>query len=277
MTKFVIFSTALGIIGIIATIIVVISWGHFNFSTDISFEKINSIGGFIGGLIGAFFSIVAVILLYYTYRTQKEELQKTIGIANEQSETLKVQQFESTFFNLIENLHLIIDNLRSNDINMSGNRYLEYLMKSFIDSMNNSFFSQLKAVTKNNGSKKELELLTQNISEEFDNFFKHRVDMGHFYRYLHNIFKHIDNAHIENKKKYFDLLQANFSNAVLAFILYNSISNESLNKEGEPVFRNYVDKYGILENIDKSYILNERLEQKFPNTEFYFNRNKTNG
>lgn len=46
-------------------------------------------------------STVSIYLIYITYRSQKEELQETSKALNNQLETNKIQQFESSLFNLI--------------------------------------------------------------------------------------------------------------------------------------------------------------------------------
>lgn len=64
--------------------------GGFRIDTD----KYNELGDFIGGLVGTFFSNIAVYLLYNTYQDQRRELSATRTLV------LK-QQFESTFFNML--------------------------------------------------------------------------------------------------------------------------------------------------------------------------------
>lgn len=66
--------------------------------------KYNELGDFIGGISTPFLSITAFILLYLTYSSQKKELQESRTILLSQNELINKQQFESTFFNMI-NLH----------------------------------------------------------------------------------------------------------------------------------------------------------------------------
>ena len=69
-------------------------WGYF--------------GDFFGGLVGTLVSLVAVVLVYLTYRLQKVELRETSKALNSQNEQLKIQQFENTFFKLLERKESLI-------------------------------------------------------------------------------------------------------------------------------------------------------------------------
>lgn len=83
------------VFGIIAFLFITITTfvlflkGHIN-NGDIDFTKFGTYGDFIGGVLGTIFSIIAVLLIYKTYISQKKEL--------ELSRTLfSNQNFENTF------------------------------------------------------------------------------------------------------------------------------------------------------------------------------------
>lgn len=90
------------------TFIVISLRGHINLN-DINFDKLGGLGSFIGGLVGTFLTIVATLYIYKTYHSQKEELesQKTELIL--QRQLIAQQQFESTFFNML-NVHRELKN-----------------------------------------------------------------------------------------------------------------------------------------------------------------------
>jgi hypothetical protein len=81
-------------------------------SFTINIDRYNNLGEFIGGVTTPFLSIAAFILLFMTYKSQKEELKESQEILRNQSELMNKQQFETTFFNLI-NLHNQIVNQMS--------------------------------------------------------------------------------------------------------------------------------------------------------------------
>ena len=107
---------------------------------NVNSEKIAQFGDFIGGVIGSIWSLAGVILFYVALTEQREdikinrktleaqvkalnqqikefelqrvELGETRKVFKEQSETLKIQRFENTLFQLINLHHEIIDKLR---------------------------------------------------------------------------------------------------------------------------------------------------------------------
>lgn len=79
---------------IVITTIIYFIKGHIN-TNDIDFTKLGTYGDFVGGSLGTILSIVAVILVYRTYISQKEELSMSRNL-------LEQQQFENTFFNMLK-------------------------------------------------------------------------------------------------------------------------------------------------------------------------------
>jgi hypothetical protein len=65
-------------------------------------EKLGQFGDFIGGFLGTILTIIATIFIYKTYISQRNELQL-------QRELISQQQFETTFFNMLQ-LHRSIKN-----------------------------------------------------------------------------------------------------------------------------------------------------------------------
>lgn len=88
------------IFGIIALLFIAITTlvlylkGHIS-NRDIDFTKFGTYGDFIGGVLGTIFSVFAVLLIYKTYVTQKEELELSRALFSNQN-------FENTFFNMLK-------------------------------------------------------------------------------------------------------------------------------------------------------------------------------
>ncbi|MEM9298733.1 MAG: hypothetical protein AAGA64_10110 [Bacteroidota bacterium] len=86
----------------------------------------NTIGTFIGGVITPIFTLAGVFFFYSTLRTQKDELElqkeelrltrkvlkKQRKSLNDQAKTLKQQQFETTFFNILNNNLDILNDIK---------------------------------------------------------------------------------------------------------------------------------------------------------------------
>ncbi len=89
--------------------------GQLNFGT-VNFENLDGYGSFIGGLVGTFLTIIATYYIYKTYHSQKEELKKQKKQLKLQSQLIAQQQFESTFFNML-NVHREL----KNDLELNSN------------------------------------------------------------------------------------------------------------------------------------------------------------
>ncbi len=99
----------------------------FQWDKEIKADKVAQLGDFVGGVAGALWALAGVILFYVALEKQKEslsfqikefklqsqELRETRAIFKEQSDTQKLMQYETTFYNLIDLLQKIV-----NDINI---------------------------------------------------------------------------------------------------------------------------------------------------------------
>ena len=80
-----------------------------DFSTQEGIDALSTIGEFFGGTVGSIWALAGVILFYlaliYQRRElelQREELLETREILDRQSQTIEIQQFENTFFQLLD-------------------------------------------------------------------------------------------------------------------------------------------------------------------------------
>lgn len=122
--------------------IVFIIWGSWSFSDSLDESIIGQFGDFIGGVVGTLMAFVAAILYYVAlkeqrkditlnaeaiklqtnslkiqseeFKAQKEELEKARHVYEQQTKTMKVQQFESSFFSLFNVYMRIKDSLNQN-------------------------------------------------------------------------------------------------------------------------------------------------------------------
>lgn len=112
-------------------IFLIFSVNHFaEWSVKIKDNDFDKFGEFIGGVVGTFVSLIGVGLIFLTYRTQTKELRATKEIAAKQNQTQQIQQFESTFFNLVSLHHQIVNSIdeefdpfKNNIVNYPINKY----------------------------------------------------------------------------------------------------------------------------------------------------------
>jgi len=89
---------------------------NIDFNLPIDTEKFGHFGDIIGGLVGTILTFLATILLYYTYKSQREglktqkkelelqreELRETRNEFITQNKTSRLQLFDNTFFNMLK-------------------------------------------------------------------------------------------------------------------------------------------------------------------------------
>lgn len=93
---------------IIGSLTIIVIKGHIN-CNDIDFDKLGGWGGFIGGLVGTYLTLIATLYVFKTFHYQRKELKSQKTELKDQKEFTKNQQFETTFFNLI-NVHRELKN-----------------------------------------------------------------------------------------------------------------------------------------------------------------------
>ncbi len=108
--KFLGFCAAVAVLAGFAIIIFFFSMVlRVDMTQEFDINKFSTIGEFFGGTVGSIWALAGVILFYlaliYQRRElelQREELVESRQILNHQSQTIEIQQFENTFFQLLD-------------------------------------------------------------------------------------------------------------------------------------------------------------------------------
>jgi len=290
------FSRTLLITGLILLIlgIVVFIWNDWDISTQskIQSDKVGQFGDFVGGLIGSIWALAGVILFYVAlteqrndfktnrevlnaqtnaleqqineFELQREELAETRKVFKIQSETLKRQQFESTFFSLVDLHHEIV---KSIDLVSRKPKYTptEKLTLEIPSAEKQSkiteittgrdcfvkfrkgFINTYRRIKREKPDLKEKELINESYLDYYE---VHQSDLGHYFRNLYHIFKFIKNAEIEDKKRYTSLVRAQLSNEELFLLFYNCISDL-----GKDKFMPIIEEFQLLKSLNTSTLI----------------------
>ena len=192
-------------------------------------------GDYIGGTIGSIVGAISIYLVYITYTSQ-------VKFARKQDEAMKRQQFEATYFSLLEQQQMIRSQLKGkigNDT-FEGILYLQGLKSQLVDALSELNYIQ-DEVTEDNKV-----MLKNRVNELYMDFFLPNVsNLGHYFRHLYHILKFVDDSQLSDSKKYADLLQSQLSNDELYLLAINGISNY-----GRKRMLPLMDKYGLLENYN---------------------------
>lgn len=79
---------------------------------EIDKDLTGMVGDFVGGIVGTLWSLTGVILFFLALRLQSKELSLQIKEMRETRNVFHIQQFESTFFNLIKTHNEIRDSIK---------------------------------------------------------------------------------------------------------------------------------------------------------------------
>lgn len=222
------------------------------------------------GAINTLFAGLAFGGIIYTILIQREELslQRTeleltrIELKGQkeefqiQNETLKKQQFENTFFQLITLHHKIVDNIDGVEEYTFDSQ--PYVYKSFKN--NNEFRERIiygRDVFKKRYNDMQNELAKYDtdtrISEVYLNHYElFQTDVGHYFRNLYRIIKFVDTSNMDDKYAYTSIIRSQLSDYELLWIFYNCVSIN-----GKDKFKPLIEKYTLFKNLPTDKLANE--------------------
>lgn len=246
-------------------------------------EKYSQYGNFIGGLLASIFNFLTFILLLFTYFYQRGESEETRALNTQSLTILKKQNFEDTFFKMLDNLIELIKNtsgpiyetpqFNSPTSYEDGLEYFSKLRKEFI----NWYFitgerhqapNMRIDIIKHVDLKDRDELILSAYNDFYDVFFsKHHDRLGHLFRYMHNITKFTETSLVDseiNSSTYINILQSQLSDSFIALLYFNALSNKSKNSKNEFEFRERLDNFNFFENLRKGNKLDDFYIVSFP-------------
>ncbi|KLE05546.1 putative phage abortive infection protein [Aliarcobacter butzleri] len=243
----------IGLIAFIAMLTIFI-FGYFYFSKhSLSWlsgevEELGQMGDFFGGTLNPILAFLSFCLLLITIKLQSKELKnstdelaKSSLALTEQSKSLKIQNFENTFFNMI-GLHGNISHKLDGSIKFKCDEF-KYTIKSSINieesitfTFENSLLSMCKAIR----TLKDKEYTLNHVIKDIDPI------IGHYFRSIYQILEFIDlNDSVANKKFYSNILRAQLSQYELGLLFYYCVS-----RNGIKLMLNLITKYEFLEYLE---------------------------
>ncbi|RFM31231.1 putative phage abortive infection protein [Chitinophaga silvisoli] len=221
-------------------------------------------GDYTGGIMGTIISFFSIVLIYATYKNQVDNS--------------LLQQFETTFFNLLNNQRAILTSLKGefrqdilldDSIEANGEDYMVNigrLINRYFDGGHNYIFTENNIEVKRDSD--DILELEQIVNGRYKSVFKGREgELGHYFRHLYHIFKYVHESKITDKKKYIDLIQAQMSDYELYVLLYNSLSDY-----GKTKFKPMLIEYVFFENVrSRGPLFDKHKRAFFPQIEFKFN------
>lgn len=248
------------------TIILFISWLFFrdyalafDFMPPIDSNIFSDWGGFISGIM----AFSAFVYAFHTFILQQKSINKS--------------DLENNFFRLINQLQFIVEQINiqlpdKNEIEILNNEdELVYKIKEFQTDKYSGFGRHAIHVFLLNllqrFKDKDLDDFESQYNDFYNNFGHY---LGHYFRFVYHIIKFIDESDLGNERqRYMDLFQAQLSSDEMGLLFYNSIYGEKSKKKKteERKFKQLLDEYKILENIDDSSLNEKTIKSDyFPKT-----------
>ncbi len=263
----------------------------------LALTETGQVGDFIGGVVGALWSFTGVLLFYLSLRLQRkefelqrDELSQTREEFKIQNNTLRLQRFENTFFNLIALHHQIV-----NSIDFDIYEGKKYNSRSLSEQGKLSQELDLITLRGRDVFKFHYGQLGANISPKFDfdtvmkKYMKYwnlvQTDFGHYFRNLYRIVKIVDETefytyeelggklnensneyntkNFEARYRYISMLRAQLSDYELLWLFYNCLSDNGIEK-----FKDLVEKYSLLKNMPKGKLVKQDLIDSYVSTAF---------
>ena len=210
----------------------------YDFRWPLATDIVGHYGDFVGGFVG---SLLSVVLLYYTFRSQITE-------SKENAKVYIKQQFNATFFHLLHQYNSIIETISARMENeelvtLHGKEALDYYVQQMQTEFDRGEFYE-------------------NRKEAVGCFMNFYVSHGDFtpiyYRTLYRIFDMIEVTDITDKEKveYAKIVRSQLTDSELVLLRYNAMTAYGRN------MRKYVVKYNLLKHMPAMGLLEYKKWRK---------------
>lgn len=219
-------------------------------------------GDFLGGVLNPILTFFTLFGLIATIVIQRQELRLARHEYEKTADALSTQAIETTFFNILDLHHKIVDNLKVDLEELTYRSEAENALKGITASIINS---QLGINVSSRRSKVEGRAVFEEILaflsveaktpedalDRYKNIQKHHNHiLGHYFRNLYQALKVIDGYEenkltYQEKRKYSSILRAQLSTKELALLFVNCL--EGVSDSGQ--FRNLLVEFQMLEHL----------------------------
>lgn len=223
----------------------------------LALTETGQVGDFIGGVVGALWSFTGVLLFYMSLRLQRkefelqrDELSQTREEFKNQNNTLRLQRFENTFFNLISLHHQIVNSIdfdiyegkkyNSRSLSEQGklSQELNLITLRGRDVFKHHYIQFSNEIMENH----DIKYTMKKYMEYWDLV---QTDFGHYFRNLYRIVKIVDETefytyedlggksnvnsneyntkNFEVRYRYISMLRAQLSDYELLWLFYNCL------------------------------------------------------
>ncbi|HIF5698672.1 TPA: putative phage abortive infection protein [Vibrio parahaemolyticus] len=233
-------------------------------------DKGGVFGDFLGGVLNPVLTFFTLFGLIATIVIQRQELRLARNEYEKTAEALSTQAIETTFFNILDLHHNIVDNLKVDLEELSDKSEAQKLLKGVSSSLIRSQIG-VSISTKSEGRAVFEEILNflssaaespEEVLERYQYIQHHHNHiLGHYFRNLYQALKVINSYEestltLTQKRKYASILRAQLSTKELALLFINCL--DGVSDSGQ--FKNLLIEFSMLEHLPiveepKGYLL----------------------
>jgi len=249
--------------------------------------NLSSFGSFAQGAVASLWSLGALFFLYATLLAQERQInqqesqleqqriqyeaeQQRQQFENEQQEkqvqlqqqASQLQSFENSFFQMLNLLNEVSRRLTADYEPLMGERAAGEAPDCLRRCKNllTSHFQGTHLQLVSEAAGPDRQTVEHAAQEYYLRFYaNYRAALDHYFRVLYHIIKFVDTSQAlaadSERKRYTSLVRAQLSGTELFLIFYNGLCPHAAK------FRPLIEKYGLLEHLDKSLLLHESHAQ----------------
>lgn len=208
-------------------------------------------GDFFGGVLNpiltflTFMGLLITIVIQQTELSESRvELKRSADALHDQNESLKKQNFENTFFQMLEIHNQIVNSidLISDEGKVTRGRDCFSV-----------FYTRFNKIYRENKEKANGKHNEESVVKlAYQLFWKdHQTELGHYFRYLYNVVRFIKDAN-QTDGPYLRLIRAQLSDQELLLLFYNCVSDNGGN------FTPLVEEFALLDNLPTIRLLSKK-------------------
>ncbi|WLS77237.1 putative phage abortive infection protein [Erwinia pyri] len=197
------------------------------------------------GMLTSIFSVLAFLGVSYSLIMQAEAFKHSESFTQKQVYFTTKQSFENNLFQMLSLLQDVISAIHVRKVNpeegedpvRQGRSSFKLIYELTVNDINK------KVETRNYESLSDMYI---HINESYSKQGKHiAINLGHYFRFLYNIFKYIYESDIKDCEKlaYAKIVRAQISNYELLLLFYNIFDVDGIK------FEKYIYEYSIFDNM----------------------------
>lgn len=253
----------IGLATIVGVIVLIFYRTYFAGSIEADNAKWGTFGDYFGGTLNPILSFLALIAVLLTITLQRKEM-------SDSSQASQVESFEKNLFEMLRLHMFIVDDLSMEipvaeetipDIPFEGGATTNKLINQKGRVCFKHLRDELQRIynEETNGKTIKPDEYLQYIKQAYGKFaeeYEHKI--GHYFRFLYRVFKHINESNLDKKKKkhYSGITRALLSSNELALLFYDCFYA----KGGK--FAKLVIKFKLFENMEFEKLLDRKNHMK---------------